>query len=141
MAEKISTEHRLVKLGDTDLTVADPAEDVRGRKVYDKNGDEIGKVDDLMIDKETNKVRFLAMESGGFLGIGEHHFLIPVDAITRVTSDGVYIDQTKEQIAGAPRYDPAVVPTDTYWNDLYGYYGYSPYWAPGYVYPAYPYYP
>lgn len=73
----------LEKLGEAKLTVADPKEDIRGRKVLDKNGDEIGKVDDLLIDESEHKVRLLEVESGGFLGLGETKVLIPVDAITK----------------------------------------------------------
>ncbi|MGI8485269.1 MAG: PRC-barrel domain-containing protein, partial [Thermomicrobiales bacterium] len=82
----------LVKLGDTDLTVANPAEDIRGRKVVDKNGDDIGDVDALMIDTDEAKVRFIQIGAGGFLGIGEKHFLIPVDAITSINDDTVHVD-------------------------------------------------
>ena len=46
----------LFRLSDTSLTVADPADDVRGRKVVDNNGDDIGKVEDLLIDDQENKV-------------------------------------------------------------------------------------
>ena len=130
----------LRKLGDTALTVADPNEDVRGRKVIDRFGEELGTVDDLMIDDREQKVRFLRVASGGFLGIGESHFMLPVEAITSITDDEVRVDQTRERIAGAPRYDPDLADAG-YWGGLYGYYGYPPYWAPGYVYPPYPYYP
>jgi sporulation protein YlmC with PRC-barrel domain len=131
----------LVKLGDTDLTVANPDEDIRGRKVVDRQGEELGHVDALLIDDRESKVRFLRIASGGFLGLGEHTFLLPVDAITRITADQVTVDQTRERVAGAPRYDPDLVYDRDYYGDVYGYYGYGPYWAPGYVYPAYPFYP
>jgi sporulation protein YlmC with PRC-barrel domain len=98
----------LVKMGDANLTVADPSEDIRGRKVLDKNGDEVAKVDDLMIDNRENKGRLLQVESGGFLGLGETTGLIPVDAITRITEDQVHISQTREHVARAPRYSPAL---------------------------------
>ena len=127
----------LRKLSDSNLTVAFPDEDVRGRTVLDRSEEEIGEVDDLIIDDREAKVRFLQVASGGFLGIGEDKFMLPVDAITRITDDAVHIDRTRGQVAGAPRYDPAVVRHD-YWNDLYGY---PPYWAPGYVYPPFPHYP
>lgn len=131
----------LVKLGDTDLTVADPAEDIRGRMVLDRAGDEIGKVDALFIDDQETKVRFLEVSSGGFLGIGSDKVLIPVDAITRI-DEHVHIDQTRQHVAGAPKYDPSLAADyDTdYWGGAYGYYGYTPYWGPGYIYPAYPFY-
>ena len=129
----------LMKMGDANLTVADPAEDVRGRTVLDRSGDAIGEVDDLMIDERAAKVRFLQVASGGFLGIGEKHVLLPVDAITRIDADHVHIDKTREHVAGAPDYQPDLVDR-SYYDSLYGYYGYGPYWGAGYVYPPYPYY-
>ncbi len=131
---------KLVKLGDTDLTVADKAEDIRGRKVLDKAGQEIGEVDALLIDDQESKVRFLEVASGGFLGIGKDKVLIPVDAIAKIDGDHVHIDQTREHVAGAPDYDPSLAEDVDYYGGLYGYYGYSPYWGMGYAYPAYPHY-
>ena len=131
----------LVKLGDTDLTVADPKEDIRGRTVIDRNGEEIGRVDALLIDDRESKVRFLQVAAGGFLGIGEQTFLLPVDAITRITEDRVMVDQTRERVARSPVYDPNLVYDRDYYGELYGYYGYAPYWGRGYAYPPYPYYP
>ncbi|MBW3622180.1 MAG: PRC-barrel domain-containing protein [Armatimonadetes bacterium] len=130
----------LVKLSGTTLTLTDPAEDVRGRKVVDQAGEEVGEVDDLLIDDREHKVRFLQVSSGGFLGLGATQFLIPVDAVTRVTEEAVHIDQARERLTGAPRYKPDVVDT-RYAGEVYGYYGYPPFWGPGYLYPAYPYYP
>ena len=131
----------LTKLSDAGMTIADPDADVRGRKVIDNTGDESGKVDALIIDERESKVRFLQVAAGGFLGIGERHFLLPVDAVTRVDEDHVHVDQTRERIVGAPAYDPNVVPEVDYYDSLYGYYGYTPFWGPGYAYPAYPAYP
>ena len=45
-------------------------EDVEGTTVYDSNGNEIGKVDHLMIDKISGQVRYAIMSFGGFLGLG-----------------------------------------------------------------------
>ncbi len=132
---------RLVKLGDSDLTVRDPAEDIRGRTVKDRNGKDIGKVDGLMIDRDEQKVRYLQVEAGGFLGLGERHFLIPVDAITRISGDDVHINETQERVIGAPGYDPKLGPEPAYWGTLGSYYGYMPFWGMGYGgYPMYPYY-
>lgn len=140
MSEK-KTIQRLVSLSDTDLTVSNPEEDVRGRKVLDRVGEELGEVDDLLLDEQDSKVRFLRIASGGFLGIGEDHSVIPIDAITRIDEDHVHLDQTREKVAGAPRYDPTLALEDSgYWGGVYGYYGYAPYWGPGYVYPGYPFY-
>jgi CBS domain-containing protein/sporulation protein YlmC with PRC-barrel domain len=130
---------KLTRLSDTNLTPADSAEDIRGLKVLDLTGEEVGTVDDLFIDEQERKVRFLEVSSGGFLGLGATKFLLPVDAISRITADTVYVNQSRERIAGAPRYDPALV-EDYYVNDVYSHYGYPPYWGTDYTYPPYPYY-
>lgn len=130
----------LVKLGDTDLTVQNADEDIRGREVVDPGGEKIGKIDSLMIDDRDNKVRFMMVESGGFLGIGADHSLIPIDAITDIDADTVQVDQTREKIAGGPTYDPSLTEAPDYWESAYGYYGYTPFWGAGYAYPAYPIY-
>jgi len=131
----------LINLSDADLTIADPEADVRGRSVVDREGEHAGKVQSILVDDREQKVRFLEVESGGFLGIGGETRLVPVDAVTAVTADEVHIDQTRDHVHGSPAYDPEVTrDRDPYYDSLYGYYGYMPYWAPGYAYPRYPYY-
>lgn len=129
----------LVRLSDSKLTVANRAEDIRGREVLDKNGGNLGKVDDLMIDDVEHKVRFLQVESGGFLGLGETRILIPVDAITKI-DDKVHINHTREHVARAPRYNPELIKDERYLGSIYGHYGYPAFWEPGYAYPMYPFY-
>ncbi|UWF77301.1 PRC-barrel domain-containing protein [Microbacterium neungamense] len=133
-------QHELVSLADSDRTVAEE-DDIRGRTVRDPDGEEIGKVEDLLVDTEENKVRFLVVASGGFLGLGEHRSYIPVDAVTGIRDDEVRIDQSRERLAGAPGYDPELINDREYNEGVFGYYGYTPFWAAGYVYPAYPYLP
>jgi sporulation protein YlmC with PRC-barrel domain len=130
----------LRKLGDAGLTVADPSQDVRGKRVIDSWGEEVGKVDDLLLDDRERQVRFMRVASGGFLGIGGSHFLIPVEAIVAITDGEVRVNQARDRIAGSPRYDPDLA-DEGYWGELYGYYGYTPYWAPGYVPSTLPYHP
>ena len=134
------TERRgnLIKLSDSALTVAEPAEDVRGLAVVDRNGEEIGNVDDLLLDDRENRVRFLQVGHGGFLGIGEEHFLVPVDAVTRIDADHVHVDRTRSDLTDVPGYNPDLAEAPDYYPGVYGWWGYSPYWAPGYAYPAYP---
>lgn len=130
----------LEPLSQSDLTLSDTAEDIRGRTVYDMNGDEVGTVKDLIIDRDESKVRFIELGAGGFMGIGEDTFLIPIDSITAIDDEGVHIDKTRAHVAGGPKYQPDLVADIDYYGDVYGYYGYGPYWGPGYAYPAYPHY-
>jgi len=129
---------KLVRLSDTNLTLEHAAEDVRGFTVVDTENKEIGHVDDLMVDEADTKVRFLVVAAGGFLGIGEKRFWVPVDAVTAIRSEQVLVDTTVEHIKSAPGYDPEIVPSHPYANDVYAYYGIAPYWGSGYIYPPYP---
>lgn len=133
----------LVKLGDAGKTVADVHEDIRGYTARDSSDEEIGKVEELLIDVDEEKVRFLVIASGGFLGIGKDKTFVPVDAIRSISENDheVLVNGTRDQIAGAPEYDPDLADTRTYYEGLYGYYGFAPYWSAGYTYPAYPLYP
>ncbi|MEU5153825.1 PRC-barrel domain-containing protein [Glycomyces sp. NPDC021274] len=124
----------LTRLGDSELTVANEDEDVRGRKVIDRNGDETGSVDGLIIDEAERKVRFLEVGSGGFLGLGKKQVLIPVDAVTRIDEDHVYIDRGREEVASGPGYDPELMPEPDrpYYENVYTHYGFPPFWGAGY---------
>jgi sporulation protein YlmC with PRC-barrel domain len=130
----------LIRLSNTNLQVADPAQDVRGHRVVDKDGKDIGEVDDLIIDRVETKVRFLEVASGDLFGFGHAKALIPADAITHVSDKAVYINQTHQHVAAAPHYDPDLIVRDVggqgYVADLYRHYGFLPYWRPGYVYPS-----
>lgn len=135
MADEKTT---LIRLKDSGQMVAEPAEDVRGRKVRNAGGEELGTVESLLIDIEEEKVRFLRVEHGGILGFGATPSFIPVDAVTEVKDDEVVVDQSKERVAGAPHYDPDLVDQRPYYESLYGYYGYPPFWSPGHPTPDYP---
>ncbi|WP_396656994.1 PRC-barrel domain-containing protein [Microbacterium sp.] len=134
------TTYGLVALGDSDRAVSTADEDIRGYDVKDAAGDDVGTVDDLLIDEAENRVRFLVVASGGFLGLGEHKSFLPVDAVTGVGDGEVHIGQPRGRLVGAPAYDPSLVNERDYGESVYGYYGYTPFWSPGYAYPRYPYY-
>ena len=71
MTQRPRTELGFVKLSDSDFVLASPEQDIRGKDVYDADGEKVGRADDLYIDGQERKVRFLEVSAGGFLGIGE----------------------------------------------------------------------
>ena len=118
----------LVKVsGADDLLLFEYAdEDVRGREVYSLEGEKIGHVDDLLVDPNTVKARFLIVASGGFLGIGVHTTLIPIEAVSGVDENRVTIEHVREHIAAAPVYDPHLEFAQPYLYEIYEHYGYTP---------------
>jgi sporulation protein YlmC with PRC-barrel domain len=140
----------LLSVNDEALSLNDSAEDVRNYTVVDRDGEDIGQVDDLLVDDGEHKVRFLRIKEGGFLGIGAKYFLIPVDAIARIEGENVHVGQQRSHVGAGPSYDPAITADEAwrseahrdggYYDGLYGHYGYTPFWVPGYAYPGFPFY-
>ena len=118
----------LVRLGDSDFVPANPEDDLRGKAVYDAKEQRIGGVEDLYIDRKEREVRFLEVGAGGFLGIGERHFLVPVEAVTQVVEDRVTIEPERTQkVEGPAPFDTKVAPpsaddhrADDYASPRYG---------------------
>jgi sporulation protein YlmC with PRC-barrel domain len=122
---------RFAKLSHSELAIEYADDDVRGRTVFTVDGDRIGSVDDLLIDMDNRRVCFLEVGSGGFLGIGEHKSLIPIEAVSEVDEQRVFVDHSRDHVAAAPIYNPHVVESIPYLNDVYEHYGYPPPWVPG----------
>jgi hypothetical protein len=98
--------------------------DLVHRAVTDPGNHLIGYVRDLLIDEVDKKLRFLAVTVGRHLGIHEKHFLIPIEAVERVSEGFVTIDQSREKVQGAPELDPKILLQPDLRREVYGYYGY-----------------
>ena len=64
--------------------------------VYGVGGEEIGEVDDVLVD-QTGQPVALAIEVGGFLGVGGKEVIVPLEQIS-VQSERVILDMSREQI-------------------------------------------
>lgn len=126
MTERTETKSGLTRLSDSNLILKDNTQDVYGYDVFDEEGEQIGRVEDLYADEVERKVRFVEVAAGGFLGIGEKHFLIPVEAITKVGKESLTVDQSRQKVVDSPPLDTSVVPQASYQRDIYDYYGYGP---------------
>jgi sporulation protein YlmC with PRC-barrel domain len=104
----------LVRLGDSDFVPANPEDDLRGKAVYDAQGQRMGSVGDLYIDRKEREVRFLQVGAGGLLGMGEKNYLVPVEAVVEVAEDRVTIEPGRtEKVDGPAPFDTKVVPPPT----------------------------
>lgn len=90
-----ATNTALENLKDAGLTLADSDQDIRGRKVVDQNGFDVGHISALFIDVAERKVRMLEIRARGFLGIGDRYFRLPIDAITKVAKDEVGVGRKR----------------------------------------------
>jgi hypothetical protein len=105
---------------------------VDGTAVYNREGEKLGSIHTLMIDKTAGKVTYAVMSFGGFLGIGDRYHPLPWDVLTYDTGQGGYVvDLDRSMLEAAPTYASSETPNwnDRRWNqDVYDYYGARPYW-------------
>ena len=78
---------------------------VEGTAVCRSNGDIIGEIERVMIDKISGKVAYAVMSFGGFLGMGEDHYPLPWSVLTYNPILGGYeVELTEQQLKNAPKY-------------------------------------
>lgn len=98
---------------------------VAGTAVYNPNGDKLGSIDDVIIDKLSGQVRYAALLFGGFLGVGTDRYPLPWSMLKYDTRlDGYVVPLQKDQLEKAPRYAQNSVPeyTDDYGRKVYDHY-------------------
>lgn len=87
----------------TGHTSAIRASKVIGTNVFSPGGDKIGKVEDVVLDKQSNNIMFAVVGFGGFLGMNEKYHPLPWSTLDyQKEHDGYVVNVTKEQLEAAP---------------------------------------
>ena len=108
------------------------SEDIEGAKVCDPNGNRIGEIDHLLIDKDSGNVRYAIMSFGGFLGLGHSHYPVPWSALKYDTSLGGYVSNiTEQQLQDAPEFSDDSWTNRDWESDWHEHFGARPYWQEG----------
>ena len=99
-----TSQNKTVKRRETASLIG--SDTVEGPPVYRSNGDRVGQIERIMIDKLNGKVAYAVMSFGGFMGIGEDYYPLPWSLLTYNTKLGGYeINITEQQLKGAPKYN------------------------------------
>jgi sporulation protein YlmC with PRC-barrel domain len=109
---------KLVRLEDFEGELEEPWQEAQGLKVRDKFGEEVGTVEDLYIYEDAQAVHLIKVDLEG------RHVLIPVDALTTATEDGVDVEQDKGTMTESPEFDSDEVPDAESSRAAYAHYGY-----------------
>ena len=92
-----------IAVNETDRLIA--SDKVEGTAVYDRQGNRLGSVYNVMIDKYSGQVAYAVMSFGGFLGIGERYHPLPWTVLTYDPGKGAYVvDLDKDTLQGAPSF-------------------------------------
>ena len=95
-------------------------EKIIGSKVINVKGEELGKIENLVVDIDTGRIVYAILESGGFLGIGDKLFPVPWVTLAALPSEGIFfLNQSKEQMEKAPAFDKNNLPNmaDVHWGE------------------------
>ncbi len=108
------------------------ASTLAGDSVRNAAGEDLGKVDEIMIDIPSGRVAYAVLTFGGILGMGNKLFALPWSAL-RVDEDEkcFILDVDKKKLEHAPGFDKDNWPKmadETWGMELSRYYGVTPYW-------------
>ena len=79
---------------------------VLGKKVFNDNGETIGKIDDIIVAPD-KAVSYAIIGAGGFLGVGRHDVAIPVSQLKEDGGKFILPGGSKDAIKALPEFEYA----------------------------------
>ncbi len=104
---------------------------ITGQNVHNMKNENIGEIKDLMIDPNSGEIAYAVLSFGGFMGIGNKLFAIPMEALQfsdNDNNDTIRLDVNKEKLEHAPSFDKDNWPMtadDQFMDSVYSHYGYK----------------
>ncbi|AEB28603.1 PRC-barrel domain-containing protein [Francisella hispaniensis] len=89
-----------------------------GDDVVNYDGENLGKVKEIMLDTNTGEVAYVVVSFEGFLGMGDKLFAVPLKAFEIDTANKQFkLNKSKEELKNAPKLDKNNWPETTldYW--------------------------
>ena len=108
------------------------ASKIIGEAVTNPQDENLGKINELVIDSESGAISYAVLSFGGFLGMGDKLFAVPWQAFeVHPTEYKLILNVDKELLKNAPGFDKDRWPdfSDRAWGaGIHKYYGYPTYW-------------
>lgn len=108
------------------------ASSLAGDSVRNPAGEDLGKIEEIMIDVPSGRVAYAVLSFGGFLGMGNKLFAVPWNAFTIDEENKQFIlNVDKKMLENAPGFDKDNWPDmaePNFGKQVYSHYGYKPYW-------------
>lgn len=96
------------------------SQDVVGVSVKNFENEDLGKIEEVILDKHKGDVRYVVLSFGGFLGMGDDLFAMPWKIFSYDENDDCFkINVSKEKLKNSPGFDKDNWPNfnDQKWND------------------------
>lgn len=102
------------------------SKDVIGKKVFGNDNENLGKIEEVVLDKIGGQVRYVVLSFGGFLGLGDTLYAMPWKSISYDSEkDGFRLMFNKEKLRAAPSFSKDHWPNfadDTFNKNISNYY-------------------
>jgi ribosomal 30S subunit maturation factor RimM len=108
----------IVRLDDFEGELDEDWQNARGSKVLDKNGEDVGTVEELYVWEGPSTVHLIEVDGD------ERNFLIPSHAVTNLDDDGVKLELGKGKLMESPEFESDDVPDPETRRAAFAYYGY-----------------
>lgn len=103
-----------------------------GGKVKNPAGEDLGTIENIMINLLSTRVTYAVLSFGGLFGLGEKYFAIPMEAMALDPEDQVFIlNVPREKLDETHGFDKDNWPNmaDRQWETgIYSHYNLRPYW-------------
>jgi sporulation protein YlmC with PRC-barrel domain len=87
-------------------TYVQSASTLAGDKVRNPEGEDLGRLEDFVLDLGTGRIVYAVLSFGGVMGIGNKLFAIPPSALTlSQDEDCLVLDVDRRQLEQAPGFD------------------------------------
>lgn len=100
---------------------------LNGTKIVNLDGEDLGKLEEIMLHVDSGEVAYAVVSFGGFLGMGEKHFAVPWEALTVDTDEHrLVLDVDRERLENAPGFEKDQWPSTAepgWMSDVYRHYG------------------
>lgn len=78
-----------------------------GDNILNPEGEDLGRIHDIMVDLTEGKIEYVVIEFGGFLGLNQKYFAIPFKAlsIAKEHRRAFILNETRESLKRYPGFD------------------------------------
>lgn len=108
------------------------ADDLIGKKVVSSANEDLGKIEDIVVDANSGRILYGVLSFGGFMGVGDKLFAIPWRSLSLGGDAKAFtLNVEKDRLKNAPGFDKKQWPNfaDEKWaTSTYEYYKQVPYW-------------
>jgi|SRR6516165_3718536 sporulation protein YlmC with PRC-barrel domain len=105
---------------------------LRGARVRNFAGEDLGKIDEFVVDFDTGRITYVIVSMGGFLGIGDKLFAAPWELFSAHPGDHeFFLDVEKQMLLDSPGFERNRWPDmgDPEWVEtIHSHYAQKPYW-------------